>query len=100
MNPPTSREEVQKFIGVINYYRNMWSRQLHMLAPLTRLTYIKRKCKWTQVKQYTFDKIKQILARNNLLTYPYFNETFKIHTDSRALQLGAVISHKVKHITF
>ena len=40
------------------------------------------------------------MARDILLTYPDFNETFKIHTNASALQLGAVISQKVKHITF
>ena len=38
------------------------------------------------------------MAHNTLLTYPYFNETFKIHTNAIALQLGAVISHKGKPI--
>ena len=38
------------------------------------------------------------MARYNLLTYPYFNETFKIHNDISAFQLGAVISQKVKPI--
>ena len=40
------------------------------------------------------------MARNNLLTYSYFNETFKMHTDAREFKLGAVIIHKVKPITF
>ena len=39
-----------------------------------------------QVKQDAFDKIKWIVARDNLLTYPYFNETFKIHTNASAFQ--------------
>ena len=43
MKPPTSKKEVRKFIGVVNYYRDMWPRQSHMLAPLTILTFIKRK---------------------------------------------------------
>ena len=34
------------------------------------------------------------------LTYPDFNETFKIHTNDSAFQLGAVISQKGKPITF
>ena len=38
------------------------------------------------------------MARNILLTYPYFNETFKIHTNASAFQLGAVISQKDKPI--
>ena len=40
------------------------------------------------------------MAQNTLLTYPYFNETFKIHTDASGLQLGAVISYKCKPIAF
>ena len=40
------------------------------------------------------------MARDTLLTYPYFNETFKIYTDSSAFQLGAVIIQKGKPITF
>ena len=40
------------------------------------------------------------MARDTLLIYPYFNETFKIYTDASAFQLGAVISQKVKTIAF
>ena len=38
------------------------------------------------------------MARNNLFTYPDLNETFKIHTNSSNLQLGAVIIQKGKPI--
>ena len=34
------------------------------------------------------------MARDNLLTYPYSHETFKIHTDASMIQLVAVISQK------
>ena len=57
MAPMTYRKEVQNFIGVINYYRNMWTRRSHMSSPLTKLTPINRKFKWTEVKQDSFDKI-------------------------------------------
>ena len=78
----------------------MWPRNSHTLAPLTRITPNKRKCKWTKVGQYAFDEIKRTAARYNLLTYLDFNETFKIHTDSSALQLGAVIIQEGKPIAF
>ena len=52
------------------------------------------------VEQSTFNIIKRIVARDNLSTYLDFNDTFKIHTDARAFQLGAVIVHKGKPIAF
>ena len=85
-------------MGVIKSYNDMWPRQAHPLAPLTKWTSINRKFKWTKVEQYAFEKIKRIVAHNTLLTYPCFNEKFKIHTDASVFQLGAVISQKVKSI--
>ena len=45
-------------------------------------------------------KIKRIVARNTLLTYSDFNETFEIHTDDSAFRLGLVIRQKGKSIAF
>ena len=100
MNPTTSRKRVRRFIGVVSYYRNMWPRRSHTVAPLTKITSIKREFKWIDVEQDAFKKIKRILARDTLLTYPDFNETFKIHTNASAFQLEEVISEKGKPITF
>ena len=72
----------------------------HKFAPLTRLMYIKKKLKWKQVKQDAFGKFKRILARNALSTYPDFNETLKIHTDSSVFQVGVFVSQKGKPIYF
>ena len=55
----------------------MWQRRSHKLLPLTKLMYIKRIFKWTQVKQGNFYGIKQILARNTLLTCPYLTKNLK-----------------------
>ena len=38
------------------------------------------------------------MERNTLLSYPYFNETFEIHTDASVFQLGVVIRNKGKPI--
>ena len=78
----------------------MWPRRSHMLAPLTKITSNKRKYKWTKIEQDAFDEIKPIMSRNTLLTYPDFNETFKIHTNASEFRLGAVISQKGKPIDF
>ena len=54
----------------------------------------------TKIKQYAFNEIKGMLVRDTLLTYPDFNEEFKIHTDASDSQFGAVISQKGKPSTF
>ena len=33
MKPTTPQKYVRKFIGVTNYYRNIWPRRSHTLAP-------------------------------------------------------------------
>ena len=52
----------------------MWTRLLHTLAPLTKITSSRVKFKWTKIEKYALDEIKRIVARNTLLAYPYFNE--------------------------
>ena len=59
----------------------------HTLAPLTILMSIKKKFNFKKVEQDTLNKIKRIVARGTLSTYPGFNETFKTHTDDSAFQL-------------
>ena len=54
MVPPTSQKLVRKCIGIITYYRDMWPRRSHTLAPLTKLTSINRIFKWTKVGHYDF----------------------------------------------
>ena len=76
----------------------MWPRGSHTLVTLTVMASNKRKFKQKKVKQDNFEEIKWNL--NTLLTYPNSNEAFKIHTDASAFQLGSVISHKDKPITF
>ena len=78
----------------------MWPRLSHTLVPLTKIMSIKRNFKWTEVEQYVFNKIKRIVARDTLLTYLNINETFKIHTDASAFQLGAIIIQKGNPVAF
>ena len=56
------------------------------------------KFRWTRNVQYYFKEIKRIVARKNLSTYPDCNEEFKINTDDRKFQSGAVIIHNGKPI--
>ena len=41
--PPKSTTEVKQFLGMVNFYQDLWPRCLHMLAPLTKLSAVKKK---------------------------------------------------------
>ena len=97
---PRTKRELRRFIGMINFYRDMWIRRSHILAPLARLTSKSVKWKWTDVEQKAFNTIKKVISEEVLLHYPDFNQKFVIHTDASQTQLGAVISQNNKPIAF
>ena len=91
---PTTTKEVRSFVGMINYYRDMWIRQSEILSPLTKLCSKGVKFHWDAEQQQAFDTIKRLVSQEVLLAYPNFNELFEIHTNASAYQLGSVISQQ------
>ena len=98
---------------MVQYYRDVWEKRSHMIAPLTDLvgecgvTKATRKNKtkkkpwyWDSSHQEAFDAIKQQLAREGMLAYPDYSLPFDIYTDASSRQLGAVITQKGKPIAF
>ena len=66
MKPPTSGKEVRHFIGVVNYYRDIWGVSSHTLLSLTNITPSKVRFKRNIKKQGAFGEINLVVARNNL----------------------------------
>jgi hypothetical protein len=87
----TTRKELRRFIGMVNYYRDMWVRRSELLAPLTSMTSKNIKFNWTDQHQKAFENIKKIICREVMLTFPDFSKPFHIYTDASDKQLGTVI---------
>ena len=85
---------------MVNYYRDMWIRRSHVLAPLAALTSKTTQWKWGPKEQESFDTMKRIIAKETMLAYPDFNKEFVIHTGASHEKLGAVISQDNQPIAF
>jgi putative transposase len=63
----------------------------HLLAPLSVLVSPKAKFEWRKEHQEAFEKIKTLISKETILTFPNFNEPFHIYTDASKYQLGVVV---------
>jgi hypothetical protein len=98
--PPKNVKQLRSFLGMVNYYRDMWIRRSHILAPLNALNKKGIKWHWGEEHQRAFDNIKRVMAQETLLHYPDFNKPFEIHTDASHHQIGAVITQNNKPVAF
>jgi hypothetical protein len=63
LSPPKTKGQLRHLLGMFNYYRDMWQKRSHMLAPLTRLVSPLVKYKWREEQQKSFDEIKQNVSQ-------------------------------------
>ena len=91
IKPPTTRREVQRYLGMIGYYRRFCKNFSEVVAPLSSLTSSKKKFSWTEDCQTAFDKIKSILATQPVLKAPDFNKPFSIEVDASDVGTEAVL---------
>ena len=105
MQRPTTVKEVRQFLGMVQFYRDVWPKRSEILLPITELTKGVKKnsnvqVAWTKECEVAFNKIKKLIARETLLAYPDFNKKFTIYTDASDFQLGAVIMQEGKPLSF
>ena len=69
---PRNQKEVRGFIGMVNFYKNMWPKRSSILGPLTDITGKGKKFTWGPVQQKAFDGMKKLMAEGALLAFPDF----------------------------
>ncbi len=111
--PPRNVKELCRFLGMVQYYRDLWARRSKMLAPLTSLvgecgqtkvTKAKGTRKvpryWAEVHQRAFNDVKATIAKEVVVAYPDFDKVFEIYTDASTKQLGSVITQSNMPLAF
>jgi len=76
---------------MINFYRDLYPTHAATLASLTGLCGHKRNFKWEVQHEQVFQRMKEIIAQDIMLTYPQFNKPFHMYTDASKSQIGGII---------
>ena len=98
--PPKTKKQLRHFLGMINYYRDMWQRRSHILSPLSRLISKTVKWTWGEAEQKAFEEAKQMIQKETMLSYPNFEKEFHVYADASKTQLGGVIMQDNKPLAF
>jgi Reverse transcriptase (RNA-dependent DNA polymerase) len=79
LTPPATKWQLsRRFLGMVNYYRDMWRHRSHILAPLTAMCSAKVKFVWHDKEQKAFEDIKAIISRETVLANLDFSKDFHV----------------------
>ena len=94
---PQTGKDLQRFLGVVNYFRDHIPMMSHITDPLNQLRNQENiKKKWTPKHEQSFITIKKLLQKHLTLSYPNFQEQFHVATDASNVGIGAVLFQKIQ----
>ena len=81
MKPPTTKKELQKLIGKINFVRRFISNLSGRIEPFMGLVKIKSddEFRWGAEQQQAFDEIKEYLSKPPVLVPPQHDRPFYVY---------------------
>lgn len=99
---PKNRVEVQRFLGMMNYYQRFIQDFSHIAKSLTKLTPMQAEYKWTEECGKAFRVLKEKLITSVTLKMPDFTQPFFLTTDASGIACGGILSQGTppKEITF
>jgi hypothetical protein len=100
MKRPTIQKEVHHFVGMINFYRDLYPKRAEILAPLTDLCGQNKKFHWNEQHELAFKVIKEQLTQETMLPYLQFDQPFIVYTDASEKQIGGIITYDDKPLGF
>ena len=71
---PKYMKEVRIFLGMMQYYRDLWQKYIHIFVSLTEIAggKMNKKLEWHNYYKKGFENTKHLLARDNMVVYPNF----------------------------
>ncbi|XP_072178114.1 uncharacterized protein [Diadema setosum] len=88
---PSSKRELQRFLGMCGFYRRFVPNFSHLVVPLTDLLKKGTTFLWSASCQDAFQKLKAVLMNDPVLIAPNFERSFQLATDASDRGVGAVL---------
>lgn len=93
---PSTRKELQRFLGLMNWISKFIPNAAVKAAPLFDLVQKKAKVDrdWCAVHAKAFTEIKEAAGEALTLAYADFNNEFKVYTDASIVGIGTILSQE------
>ena len=100
MPPPTSKKQVQSFIGMINYLSKFSARLSELAEPIRELCKDKVPFNWGPEHQAAFKQMKHEIVRAPIVAYYNPKKETVLQTDASIKGLGACLLQDQKPVYF
>jgi len=91
---PRNIKEVQKFLGLANYYRRFIKSFARIAAPLYMLVRKEQKWKWEKKQEEAFEKLKAVFTTEPILAIPDIDRKMRVEANALDYVIGGVLSMK------
>ena len=91
---PRNVKEVQKFLGLANYYRRFIKNFARIAAPLHVLVRKEQKWKWEKEQEKVFEELKAGFTMESVLAIPDIDREMRVEADASDYATGGVLSTK------
>jgi len=91
---PRNVKEVQKFLGLANYYRRFIENFARIAALLHMLVRKEQKWKWEREQEKAFEKLKTVFTTEPVLAILNIDREMRVEADASDYATGGVLSTK------
>ena len=91
---PKSMKDVQKFLGLANYYRQFVKDFATIAKPLHETTRKDKKWNWREKQQKAFEELKKRFTTEPVLVTPDLDKKIRVEVDVSDFAIGGVLSMK------
>lgn len=98
--PPQSKQELQRFLGVVQYLAKFIPNMSDISAPLRKLLERETEWHWEDAQQQSFEKLKYLVTQSPTLKFFDVSKPVTLSVDSSSEGIGAVILQEGRPVAY